>query len=99
MISHWEPDGREIRYDARKMTHWEERDTDTLECWQGPIERWDTLRLVERCHGVVWLDRNEASIFCALREEIKSRKRSAERRAESYRKMADGCDEVEGVVE
>ena len=47
----------------------------------------------------VYLTRNEAQIFGYLREEIKTRKASAERRAGLFRKFADGCDEVRGVRE
>lgn len=99
MISRWAPDGRETRYDPREMVRWPERDTADLECWHGPVERWDVSILVAREHGTVFLTRNEAQLMNYLREEIKSRKASAERRAEWYRKAADGCDEVRGVRE
>ena len=97
MISQWSADGRETRYDPREMIRWEERDTDALECWHGPVERWEGTVLLAREHGTVFLTRNEAQIYNYLREEIRARKASAERRAEAYRKAADACDEVRGV--
>ena len=98
MISQFSTDGREIRYDPRQMTRWEDRDTDAFECWNGPIQVYDGgCLLVSEGQGAVFLTRNEASLYNYLREEIKGRKASAERRAEAYRKAADGCDEVRGV--
>jgi len=98
MISQFSADGRETRYDPRQMTRNEAMDTDALECWHGPISVYDGgCLLVSEGHGTVYLTRNEASLYNYLREEIKARKASAERRAEAYRKAADGCDEVRGV--
>ena len=98
MISQFSADGRETRYDPRQMTRWEDRDTGAFECWHGPIQVYDGgCLLVSEGHGTVYLTRNEASLYNCLREEIKARKASAERRAEAYRKAADGCDEVRGV--
>jgi hypothetical protein len=97
MISQWSADGRETRYDPRQMIRWEAMETDALECWHGPLERWEGTVLIAQEHGCVFLDRNEASLYNALREEIISRKASAERMAEALRKVADGCDEVRGV--
>ena len=98
MISQFSADGRETRYDLRQMTRREDRDTADLECWHGPIQVYDGgCLLVSEGHGTVYLTRNEASLYNALREEIISRKASAERMAEALRKVADGCDEVRGV--
>jgi hypothetical protein len=98
MISQFSADGRETRYDLRQMTRREDRDTDALECWHGPIQVYDGgCLLVSEGHGTVYLTRNEASLYNCLREEINACKASAERRAEAYRKAADGCDEVRGV--
>ncbi len=97
MISQYGDDGLETRYDPRQMIRWPEMDTDALECWHGPLERWEgTVRIVQE-HGCIFLDRNLASYHNELREEIISRKASAERMAEALRKAADGCDEVRGV--
>lgn len=100
MISQWSPDGRETRYDPREMIRYEAMDTAGLECWHGPIEVYDGGSLkIREGRGCVFLPPNEASIYNYLREEIKARKASAERRAEFYREMADKCDEVRGVRE
>lgn len=100
MISRWSPDGRETRYNPREMIRWEAMDTDQLECWHGPIEVYEGgSLLVREGRGCVFLPPNEAQWMNYAREEIKARKASAERQAEAYRKMADGCDEVRGVRE
>lgn len=99
MISQFSADGRETRYDPRQMTRWDDRDTDALECWHGPISvYYGGSLLIKEGRGCVFLTRNEASLYNYLREEIKARKASAERRAETYRRAADGCDEVRGVL-
>ena len=98
MISQFSADGRETRYDPRQMTRWEDRDTDSLECWHGPIQVYDGgCLLVSEGHGTVYLTRNEASLYSYLREEIKARKASAERDAQLFRSWADRKDEVRGV--
>lgn len=100
MISQWSPDGRETRYDPRQMVRWPEMDTDQLECWHGPIEVYEGGSLkIREGRGCIFLPPNEAQWMNYAREEIKAAKASAERRAEAYRKMADGCDEVRGVRE
>ena len=99
MISQFSADGRETRYDPRQMTRWPEMDTDALECWHGPISVYDGgSLLLKEGRGCVFLTRNEASWCNVWREEAKARKGSAERIAETLRKVADLLDEVPGVM-
>jgi len=89
MISQWSADGRETRYDPRQMTRWEERDTVDLECWHGPLERWEGTICYAREHGCIFLSRNEAQILTYALEETKALRHTLRKIAQGARKLAD----------
>ena len=89
MISQFSADGRETRYDPRQMTRWEDRDTDSLECWHGPLERWEGTVCFAREHGAIFLDRNEASITAHFREECRALRNTLSKMARGARQLAD----------
>jgi len=95
MISQFSADGRETRYDPRRMTRWPELDTAELECWHGPIQIYEGgALLVKEGRGTVYLTRNEVSWCNAWREEARAAKNFAEVTAFHARQIADRCDEV-----